>query len=297
MDGMAMEHETCKPIQVLDYQIPGDTPRESTNCNAYQTGRKLYDDVSKSVVLVETGETPSPRPPSSAKVGTGFFVNNGDEIVTNGHVGAIDPYVDIFTNDGKHYHAKLEKLDDVNDLALLKVIGIEKDPSRALKTANTSGMQKPDEIETFGRPDGSPQVVLSPGTYITRGALIDQIPDPNSFPDLAKIINWSHDNINPELAKLASSYLSSERIHARMDIHHGDSGSPAVNSGGQLVGVMADRVSAAHALMVPAEKVNELLSSPDNKFNFNYEVDENQNQKLLSITRKDGSTLPPLILK
>jgi S1-C subfamily serine protease len=287
---------SCKPIKVLDVQ-GFDVVRESSDCAAYQTGRKLYDDVAKSVVLVETGELPWPRPPQSAKVGTGFFVNNGDEIVTNGHVGAIDPYVDVITNDGKTFHAKLEKLDDKNDLALLKVIGIDQDPHRALKLASTAGLKKPDELEAFGRPDGDPDVVLSPGTFLSKDSLIKLIPDPGGFPDLAALIKLGKETVNPEIAKEVSGYLDSERLHARMNIHHGNSGGPAVNGQGEVVGVVADRVSGAHALMVPVDKVAALLNTPERTYDFKYSTDAAQNQKLLAITRKDGSNLPPIILE
>ncbi len=287
---------SCAAIKVLDYQ-GFDIVKESTDCNAYTTGRKLFDDVANKVVLVETGATAWPRPHESAKVGTGFFVNNGDEIVTNGHVGAIDPYVDVITNDGKTYHAKLEKLDDENDLALLKVIGIEQDPKRALKLASTSALEKSAELETFGRPDGSSDLVLSPGSYLARASLIDLIPDPERFKDLAALIKLGKETKDPQVAKEVSDYLGSERLHARMDIHHGDSGSPTLNSNGELVGVSADRVSGAHALIIPVERVRDLLSSAESKFSFNYEQDEAQNQHLLSITRRDGSNLPPLVLQ
>jgi S1-C subfamily serine protease len=102
---------------------------------------------------------------------------------------------------------------------------------------------------------------------------------------------------DPDLSKDISDYLNSERLHVRMNIHHGDSGSPAVNASGEVVGVVADRVSGAHALIVPADKLRNLLSSPEDKFNFVYESDAEQNQHLLAITRKDGSTLPPIILE
>jgi S1-C subfamily serine protease len=287
---------SCKPIKVLDTD-GFDTVKESSDCSAFQTGRRLYDEIEKSVVLVETGSTAWPRPPQSAKVGTGFFVNNGDEIVTNGHVGAIDPYVDIITSDGKAYHARLEKLDDKNDLALLKVVGIDRDQARALTPVTTGDLKKADELETYGRPGGSDELVLSPGTYLSRGSLLSQIPDPERFPDLARLIKESKETKDPERAKEISAYLNAERIHARMNIHHGNSGSPALNSRGGLEGVIADRVSGAHALMVPSERVVDLVSSPEDKFNFDYETDAAGNQHLLSITRKDGSSLPPIILE
>ena len=286
----------CRTIKVLDTN-GFDIIRESSDCNAHQSARKFFDEMTKSDVLVETGNTASPRPKDSAHVGTGFFVNNGDEIVTNAHVAAIDSFVDVYTNDGKMYHAKIEKLDTENDLALLKVIGLEPDPTRALKPATSDGLQKYDELISFGHPGGDDDIVVSPGVYLNRDTLEKQVGDPERFPDLKAMIKLGNETRDRVLAKEIHDYLNSERLHARMNIHHANSGSPMINDKGELKGVVANRISAAHSLMIPAEKVKSLLDSPERRFKFDYETDANGNQKLIGIRRADGSNTPPVILK
>lgn len=287
---------TCKTIRVLDTQ-GFDHIKESSDCNAFTAARRFYDEVANSTVLVETGNTAYPRRPETAHVGTGFFVNNGDEIVTNSHVAAIDNYVDVFTNDGRKFHAKIEKLDTENDLALLKVLGIEADPSRALKPTTTEHLKKSDELISYGRPDGNDEVVVSPGAFINRDSLEKLVGDPNRFPDLAAMIKLGKETNDPVLAKEIANYLGSERLHARMNIHHANSGSPMINDQGELEGVVANRVSTAHALIVPAEKVIDLLQKPESKFKFEYESDAEGNQKIVAIKRLDGSSTPPLVLR
>lgn len=287
---------TCKPINVLDAN-GFDLIRESSDCSAYTTARKFYDELNSNTVLVETGNDAYPRSPSKAHVGTGFFVNNGDEIVTNTHVAAIDNYVDVLTNDGRHFHAKIEKLDTENDLALLKVIGIEENPSRALKPGSSKGLSKGDEVISFGRPDGYPETVASPGAFINRDQLGNLVTDTSRFPDLQHLIDAGKTTKDPVLAKEIADYLQSERLHMRMNIHHANSGSPLLDANGNLDGVVANRISAAHALVIPAEKVKDLLEKPESKFKYDYEEDAQGNQKLVAIKRLDGSDTPAVILK
>lgn len=284
---------SCRTIQYLSTD-GFDIVRESADCNAHTTARKLLEDIEASVVLIETGESPYPRNRHEAHVGTGFFVNNGDEVVTNAHVAIIDAYVNVFTKDGKQYPAKVVKLDDDNDLAVLKLVGAKEDPERALKPAPHS-LKKEDELFAFGHPDGSSEIVISPGSFLNRKSLSEQVGDPKSFPDLARIIKMGEDSNDPLLKKEVENYLASERLHARMNIHHANSGSPLVDSEGKLQGIVANRLSAAHSLMIPSEKLQKLLDSKA-EFDFEYEEDANKNLRLKAIKRTNGSSAPPVVL-
>lgn len=52
--------------------------------------------------------------------GSGFFIGDNGEILTNYHVIAGNDTVEIIRNDGKKYKAVVERIDTRNDLALLK---------------------------------------------------------------------------------------------------------------------------------------------------------------------------------
>ncbi len=266
----------------------------STDCDHDQAARALYNDVDKQVVRVEMGETPSPRDPATAKVGSGFFVNNGDEVVTNVHVALSGSYTDVITADGKTYHAQLEKLDTANDLALLKVIGIAADPKLAMHPDATP-LQPNQDLIAYGHPGGAIDLSASPGYYLKKDDFDKSVVNADQTADLLWIREQAKSS-NPTTASEAQAYLDAPRLELIMNIDHGNSGGPAVDTSGHLRAVVADRVSARHSLYIPAEKVEQLLSQPEKTFQFNYQADADGNQHLMSIGRLDGTTAPPIVL-
>ena len=73
---------------------------------------KLYDEVSAATVQIY----------GKGGTGSGFFVDDGSKVVTNFHVGAGEKnLLQVVTNTGEVLEAHLEKMDDINDLAVLKL--------------------------------------------------------------------------------------------------------------------------------------------------------------------------------
>jgi serine protease Do len=65
-----------------------------------------------------------PRTPRRAQgQGSGFFISADGYVVTNNHVVDKSAEVEITTNDGKTYSAKVVGTDPRTDIALLKVDG------------------------------------------------------------------------------------------------------------------------------------------------------------------------------
>jgi S1-C subfamily serine protease len=255
----------------------------------------MYNDVDKQVVRIETGNSPAPRQHADAKVGTGFFVNNGDEIVTNSHVALSGSYTEVITSDGKIYHARLEKLDTADDLALFKVIGISADPKRAMQP-DTTPLTGQEELLGYGHPSGADELWASPGHFHKQASFQDSL-DPNViYPDVDAIKKLEQSS-DPTAASEAKQYLEAPRLEFIMNIQHGNSGSPVVDTNGHLRAVAADRISARHSLYIPAEKVQNLLSQPETRFQFNYQTGADGSQHLVSIGRLDGTTTPPIVLQ
>ncbi len=285
---------SCKPIKVLPIDRFG-LATESSDCDNDKTARRLLDAVAPTTVKIETGDKPFPRTDSESKVGSGLFVNDGTEVLTNAHVGLSGAFVDVITNDGKRYHAQLIKLDEINDLARFKVMGLPADPSRAAKV-DLSALKPEEELVTYGHPGGAPDLWASTGNYKGKASLESLVPDPKAYPDLVALIAMKN-SADPLLAKMARDYLASERIIQRAHIEHGNSGGPSFDGSQHLRAVAANRISTTRSLFIPADKVKAAIELPEQKFKFNYQALNDGNSKLTSIERLDGSKAPPIVLQ
>lgn len=71
--------------------------------------------------LRQFGITPDPAPRSGGTLGSGFFLTGDGYIVTNNHVIAGAKAIEVTTDDGQPYPAKLVGADAQTDLALVKI--------------------------------------------------------------------------------------------------------------------------------------------------------------------------------
>ena len=197
-------------------------------------------------VLAATGE--------GVKTGTGFFVGNHGELVTNAHVvsGANDVAVFVTSSDGKS--AKLCKthpvrMDVENDLFLVQVDGDDLPPS--LPLSRKAG-QVLDDVVAIGFP-GSLDVAISDSSKIV-----------NRYTDSANVL----ENLVPNITKGAVTKVTDQRITHDAKISKGNSGGPLVNTHtGEVIGVnvagIVDSMSTFY-LAVPVKQVHNLLSRQDN---------------------------------
>ena len=188
------------------------------------------------------------------KTGTGFFVGNHGELVTNAHVvaGAYDVGVFVTSLDGKS--AKLCKahpvrMDVENDLFLVQVDGNDLPPS--LPLSREAG-QVLDDVIAIGFP-GSLDVATSDSSKIVGG-----------YTDSADVL----ENLVPNITKGAVTKVTDQRITHDAKISKGNSGGPLVSTHtGKVIGVnvagIVDSMSTFY-LAVPVKQVHNLLSRHDN---------------------------------
>ena len=188
------------------------------------------------------------------KTGTGFFVGNHGELITNAHVvsGANDVAVFVTSPDGKS--AKLCKahpvrMDVENDLFLVQVDGNDLPPS--LPLSREAG-QVLDDVIAIGFP-GSLDVAISDSSKIVGG-----------YTDSADVL----ENLVPNITKGAVTKVTDQRITHDAKISKGNSGGPLVNTHtDEVIGVnvagIVDSMSTFY-LAVPVKHVHNLLSRKDN---------------------------------
>jgi serine protease Do len=138
----------------------------------------------------------------SMSQGSGFFISADGYVVTNNHVVRNANMVEIITDDGKTYDAKVVGTDSKTDLALLKVDGKNDFPHVMLSDANP---RIGDWVITVGNPFGL-------GGTVTAG-----------------IVSASGRDIG------AGPYDDFIQIDA--PVNRGNSGGPAFDANGKVIGV------------------------------------------------------------
>ncbi|CAN5566762.1 hypothetical protein BH11CYA1_BH11CYA1_26880 [soil metagenome] len=285
---MVGDSDSCKIVPEIK---PGGDVEHNQYCGSGLALDAYKDLLGKSVKIKTERSTGS-------DAGSGFFVRNGDEIVTAGHVVKNSTSVKVEMPTGEVLDARITNYDDINDLALLKIDGLAQDSKRAIQL-DTSGRDLTGEkIFTLGTPGlKNEEKVLSAGTVlgVSKFESILKMGSESSFAGLQS----AFDTGIKDLQQDATSYVLGRRVVSDQGILPGQSGSMQVDTTGKLVGVVTDTAGDAHSLSAPVDKVSELLQM-NGKFNFNYtkksDFDINP-VKTLGIDAMIGGSMLPYVNK
>ncbi|MCC6946972.1 MAG: DegQ family serine endoprotease [Bradyrhizobiaceae bacterium] len=173
---------------------------------------------------------PGPGPRRRAQgQGSGFFISADGYVVTNNHVVDKSSEVEITTNDGKTYAAKVVGTDPRTDIALLKVEGRNDFPWVKF---SAGAPRVGDWVLAVGNPFGLGGTVTA-GIVSARGRDIGA----NTYDDFIQI---------------------------DAAVNRGNSGGPTFNLAGEVIGVNTAIVSPSGgnvgiAFAIPAESVNRIV--------------------------------------
>lgn len=205
-----------------------------------------YKIASPGIFRVETRNGPSS---TERTLGTGFAARQvGDrcQVVTDYHVvtkndGNLEPMLSLRARNGNLSFAKVEKLEDTTDLALLSVPVKAIGSCNVLPLADTSLDLRPgeDRITTIGHPSGSKNQFISGGELLRMGRKHTEIsnhPDAQSKP-------WKDNEVGEVKAHVIG----------------GNSGGPAL-ANGEVVGATQYRRGNYEMFFTPVEDIHELLN-------------------------------------
>lgn len=255
-----MPLNTAAEIPVLR---PGGDPTAPLDLNNAQdaAAKTLYEDSLPAVVQIRTNKGS----------GTGFFFEDGDRIITAAHVvqGSNEHFV--VTPDGTKYKLMLEKMDDINDVAVLRAVGLPAGARPFLQLAKDSALKPQQPLFAIGHPLGLRPAFISPGAYESRTTTLDFVLGiaPNSMSSVSKrVYNWTP----KEMSDLTDS-MDRPLVHSLLHIRHGNSGGPLLDADRKVVGIadMINPKNPTQSYFVPIEKVHDLLNGgASDKFDFTY---------------------------
>lgn len=141
--------------------------------------------------------------------GSGFFITTDGYFVTNHHVVESAKSVLIRASNGKSYPAEVVRVDSANDIAILKVEGT----FRALPVQPSQSVRRGDKVFTLGFPNTAVQGVEPKYTDGVISSLTGLRDEPNNY-------------------------------QISVAIQPGNSGGPLISSLGNVVGIVASKLSA-----------------------------------------------------
>lgn len=237
----------------LDIAKPGNPQPEID-----EVTRKLYADSLPKTVQIVTDEG----------VGSGFFMDRDGRIGTAAHVvlGSREHYA--ITSDGTKYKLQIEKMDDINDAAIMRPIGF-KPGSRPFAEMGSSKDLKPDDpIYPIGHPQGLRPAYISPGYF--RGTLSQQELFKTQEPNIDEHLKEALKNLTPNELPEMKAALARDLLSGSVHIRPGDSGGPMFTLKGKVVGINDMISDFKNGYFVPVEKIQDLYNAKENKFDFTY---------------------------
>lgn len=261
-----------KDIPVLKPEMPLARPGE-TQPGLDQVSRKLYEDASPAVVQIfangKAADYPDQRSYSMG-TGSGFYIDDKGTVVTDAHVVLGGRELYVVDKDGRRFKAKLERMDDINDLAVLSTVG-QKVATPFLQLAEHSNLKKDQPIWGLGHPQGLRPAYMSPGYYRFQSTKLTELMNINER-QAAEFLTEMALSKTPDELKDVKAATERPLMHGRVHLEQGNSGGPVIDQSGKVVGI-ADQIARddySQSYYNRVEELKTLLGQKDPKFKFSY---------------------------
>jgi S1-C subfamily serine protease len=247
---------------------------------ADETSRRLFAEVAPSVVKIQADNGS----------GSGFYIDKDGDVATDAHVVLGSSKLKVITPDGQTLDARITKLDDINDLAILHIEDPSKTKIQPMQFGDSSALKADQPLWGFGHPAGYAPTYVSPGYF-------------RHSEQASDILATEGENFVSEGKRRLEKLTPEERADADLDMHRsmfngqvniqkGDSGGPIADQKGEAVGLNDLSNMRSDSDFTPIEKLRALMDETTPKFNFTYKQTKD-GLILTDISRTDGEYRAP----
>ncbi|XP_071354864.1 serine protease HTRA2, mitochondrial-like [Trachinotus anak] len=202
-----------------------DSPRYKYNFIA-----DVVEKSSPAVVYIEiVGRHPFSGREVPVSNGSGFIISSDGLIVTNAHVVANKRGVRVKLTNGDMYHATVQDVDQVADIATIKITA--NNPLPTLTLGRSSDVRQGEFVVAMGSP-------FALRNTITSGIV-------SSVQRGSKELGLSNSNM--------------EYIQTDATIDFGNSGGPLINLDGEVIGINTMKVTAGISFAIPSDRLRAFL--------------------------------------
>ena len=280
-----------KPPHVLKLQL-GLEKSADMQPQADVATQKMFADVSSAIVRVDT----------AGGRGSGFFFDKDGDIATDAHVVEGEDQIDVVLANGRSFPARIDKLDDINDVAILKIDGGTPADIKIPSLDETDDDLKPDQhLWALGHPLGLSDTYISPG-YFEFGTQPEDVVESEGSKEVQRV-NALIGTMTPKERADTHAALTRDVDECQLHVEGGNSGGPVVNASEAVVGLTDMADSGGTALMTPVSYLNQLAHDPNPKFSFTYKflpadqakrnISKSGEYMLIDRNRSDGDYRAP----
>jgi Trypsin-like serine proteases, typically periplasmic, contain C-terminal PDZ domain len=260
----------CVPANLID---AGGAPFEKEACTGSLV-RQVMDAYADKTVKVRVDRQ------ENDGAGSGFYVLDGTHVVTAAHVIGSAKQIEVLGKDGEWRQAKLERLNDIEDLAMLEIPSLRPDAKRAVDINQSSDLSPGKAILGIGTPGLKDlKEFIAPGQAIDQVSQGDVMPPPRPLPagerkDVRAAVFEALNSADPGWRQDAIAYMKGTRIVTDAAGQSGQSGGLVVGEDKGFAGVLnasfPDKRGGYITAYVPDDAVRRMVSEPS-KFVFDYQ--------------------------
>lgn len=221
-----------------------------------ELAQKLYMDARPGVVKIVTDKE---------KTNTGFIVQDGDsnKVVTTARAALNAQEHFALGVDGKRYKLEIESLDDLNDLAVMKISKGQIPGSKPLELGSAKDITEDMHLYGLGVPQKYNEPYLSPGYVRELSSPIKMLAGMN--PEVIMQMRMKGMMLDPISQMESRAVLGRPLIESKTHMQRGGGGGPVLDETGKVVGVLQLSNGAAplvgQTLIGPADAVTNLLAN------------------------------------